>query len=355
MSHHTVHTPLLSQYSDSAPPSVDTLWLGAGGHNELKTVNWAALKGTYGPLWARRLPPLSTPAVASAPWATVRPTRRMPTFARQSGGGRRRRRRRRRNARPPWRAAAADGVPPAAGGPARQPRVGRLRRLRVGRLHGRRRYAAAAPVGIPLRCRRHPPPPPQGGGSANAAASTGPRQLCVMKPSSPTVWGAKGDGGASAATGVELRRGGARRSGGAAQRGGACPTAQLASRGGGRAERGSWGDGGDVSRPGGAGTQGGGGPNGGTTKERQSRLQGRRRDRGCTRRAKAPTVVREKKRCQQAPQTTLSLSAQTCRRVGRVSAGGGGREARGRGGGRGTRWLWRYVHQNGPVPAPFRL
>ena len=78
-------------------------------------------------------------------------------------------------------------MPPAAGGSARQKRVGWLRRLRVGRLHGRRRHAAAAPVGLPMRCRRHPPPPPRGGGSDNYAASPGPRQLCTMKLSSLTV------------------------------------------------------------------------------------------------------------------------------------------------------------------------
>jgi len=332
MSHHTVDPPLPYKYTGSAPPAVDTLWLDAGGHSELKTVNWAALKGTYGPFWARLLSPPSTPAVAPTPWVTVRPPLRMQTLSRQSGGCRWRRRRRRRNAPPPWRAAAADGVPPAGGGPARQQRVGRLRRLCVGRLHERRRHSAEAPVGLPLRRRRHPPPPPRGGGSANAAASPGPRQLWVMKPSSPTVSGAGGDGEASAATGVEPRRGGARRSGGAAQRGCACPTAPLASRGEGRADRGSWGVGGDAGRPGRAGTQGGGGTNRGTTKVRQSRLHGGRGGRGCTGRAKAPTAVREQKRCQQAPQTTLSRSAQTCRRDGGVSAGGGGREPSCRGG-----------------------
>jgi len=279
----------------------------------------------------------------------------MPTPARQSGGRRRRRRRRPRSERQSGRASAADGVPPAAAGPARQLRVVRRQQLRVGSLHGRQRHATAAPGGLPLRCHRHPPPPPQGGGSANAAALPGLRQQWVIKPSSLKVWKVRGDGGASAATGVELPQKGARRSGGAAQRGGACPTTPLAFRGGGRADRGSSGNGGDLSRPGGAGAQGSVGQNTGTIKGRQSRLHGERGDRGRTRRARAPTAVQAKKRCQQAPQTTLPWSAQTCRRVGGVSAGEGGREARGSGGGAGMRLLWGYVYQNGLVPGPSRL
>ena len=174
MFHHKVHPPLLSEYSGAFPPSVDTLWLSAGAHNELNTIHWGAPRGTYGPLWARLLPLLSTAAVAPTPWANERPPSQIRTLDRQSGGRRRRRQRRRRSAPSPWRAAAADGVPPAAGGPARLPHVGRLRQLRVSPLHDRRRHAAAAPLGLRLRCRRHLPPPPQRGCSASAAASLGP-------------------------------------------------------------------------------------------------------------------------------------------------------------------------------------
>jgi len=70
---------------------VDTLWLGAGGHNELKTVNCAALKGTYGPLWARLLPPPSARRLSrrrrARPCARHVGCRRSPVRAAAVGGG----------------------------------------------------------------------------------------------------------------------------------------------------------------------------------------------------------------------------------------------------------------------------